>query len=135
MAKLTLEIDLDNDCFSAANTDNFAEAVRDVLTDLADRIGEQTRAYLAGNGSRMRVADVNGNTIGFANFIDLEAIDRDDVESFVNQMETDDLRRSMDLLDLQVYEYETRETWVDALVEAIINEDVTMEQIKERFGY
>ncbi len=70
MAELDIHMTLDNADFEG---NNIALATAEALCNLAERIREQSRAYLAGNGNRMRIADGNGNTIGFANFdIELE---------------------------------------------------------------
>lgn len=58
----TLRIELGNDAFSG---DDLGPELARVLRHLADRIEEQSRSYLSGNGRRMRAADSNGNTVGF----------------------------------------------------------------------
>ncbi len=65
MSDIQININLDNAAFEG---EDLAPEIAACLRNLADRIEEQSRSYLAGNGSRMRVADSNGNTVGFANF-------------------------------------------------------------------
>lgn len=66
---LHLNMNLDNACFEG---EDLAEGIAHSLRDLADRIEEQSRNYLAGNGNRMRISDINGNTIGFCH-LDVES--------------------------------------------------------------
>jgi hypothetical protein len=63
--KFKILMSLDNAVFEG---DNVGEQVAGILADLASRISEQNRKYLAGNGCRMHIRDVNGNNIGFAYF-------------------------------------------------------------------
>lgn len=65
MSDIQISINLDNAAFEG---EDLAPEIAASLRNLADRIEEQSRKYLAGNGNRMRVADSNGNTVGFANF-------------------------------------------------------------------
>lgn len=56
-----LRIDLGNDAFSG---EDLGPELARVLRDLAGRLEEQSRAYLAGNGNRTMAKDLNGNTVG-----------------------------------------------------------------------
>lgn len=78
MSRAALTVRLDNDAFSG--NDLGPELAR-VLRDLADRLEEQSRAYLAGNGARNRAKDTNGNTVGFLVLTDIEPDDEDDEDT------------------------------------------------------
>ena len=65
MSSFNLEMQVDNACFEG---EDLAGSIADALQNLAERIKEQSRDYLAGNGSRMVIRDANGNGIGFAHF-------------------------------------------------------------------
>lgn len=65
MSNLTLEFSLDNAAFEG---ESLAGEIAACLRSLADRVNGQSRAYLAGNGSRTYIKDSNGNTVGFCYF-------------------------------------------------------------------
>lgn len=60
----TLKFDTDNSAFDG---EHLAGEIANCLVDLAERLREQSRAYLVGNGSRTYIKDSNGNTVGFCN--------------------------------------------------------------------
>ena len=66
MSHATTLLKLDNAAFAG---DDLGGALAYVLRDMASRIEEQSRAYLAGNGSRIRARDSNGNTVGFLTLV------------------------------------------------------------------
>jgi hypothetical protein len=130
MSSLKIELDLDNATF---DDDDLPGEVARILHNLADRISEQSRAYLAGNGSRMVARDLNGNKVGTAKF-EIEA--GQEVLNFVRDMPDEDLRRALEeLCGCQCYDHETRETWVDALVDNINDGTTSIEDIESHFGY
>ena len=67
-----LKLKLDNSAFEG---EDLGPELARVLRNLAERIEEQNRYYLTGNGSRMSCRDVNGNHIGF---LLIDADDSDD---------------------------------------------------------
>lgn len=56
-----LRIDLGNDAFGG---DDLGPELARILRDLAGRLEDQSRVYLAGNGKRSSVRDINGNAAG-----------------------------------------------------------------------
>lgn len=64
MSTAILSLKLDNAAFEG---EDLGPELARVLRDLAERIGAQSRTYLAGNGNRIRARDINGNTLGFLN--------------------------------------------------------------------
>jgi len=121
-----IEFNTDNAYFSG---NDLPTAVADVLRDLADRIDGQSRSYLAGNGSRMRVADANGNSVGWCVF-DVEAIDDEIAEDAVRDL---DREQCVFLLEqiacIQTYDYESLGVLRSAVAESLKDGDITLDQL------
>jgi hypothetical protein len=73
MFKITIETD--NDVFSG---EAIGSEVAHILRNLADRIEEQSRAFLAQTDLSFNVRDSNGNTVGGAAFSDIGPGDEDE---------------------------------------------------------
>ena len=105
-------------------------AAADVLRHLADRIDGQSREYLAGNGSRMRVSDTNGNTVGFCTF-EIDAIDEEIAEEAVRDL---DREQCVYLLEqfayIQTYDYESLEVLRSAVAESLQAGDIYLDQLE-----
>ena len=135
MSDLNIHIDLDNDAFSG---DDCGPEIARILRALAKQIENVSRSDLEGHAPTPR--DINGNKVGSVDFnIDDEEAEPDwderaDVQNFVRNMSDEDLREALEeLCGFQCYDHETRETWVDALVENIVDETTSVADIKDRF--
>jgi len=104
-------------------------AVADVLRDLADRIDGQSREYLAGNGSRMRVADANGNTVGWCNF-DIDAIDDEIAEDAVRDLDREQCVALLERVGIQSYDHEADCILRTAVQECLLSLDLSLEDVE-----
>lgn len=130
MSTFELKLDVDNAAFAG---DDLGPELARILRNLADKLQEQNRKYLSGNGNRLRVPDINGNCIGFAEF-DIDEPDDDDIHDFVGDMRTEHIRTMLqEHCSIQCYDHETHDVLVDALVECITTGDVSIDDIKAHF--
>lgn len=122
-----IEFTTDNDDFAG---NNFPSAVAYALRHLADLIEEQSRSFLAGNGSRERISDRNGNTIGYCTF-EIDAIDEEIAEEAVRDL---DREQCVYLLEqfayIQTYDYESLEVLRSAVAESLQAGDIYLDQLE-----
>lgn len=121
-----LEFSTDNAAFEG---DDLASEIATALRDLADRIEEQSRSYLAGNGNRMRILDSNGNCIGFADF-DVDEVDEATAEKLVRDLDREQCVALLEKVGIQSYDYEPDHILRTAVQECLLSLDLSPEDVE-----
>ena len=130
MSKIKIEINLDNATFAG---EDLGPSIADALDNLAGRMREQNRKYLAQPGQSFVVRDDNGNSVGKATLHDVEE-DFEEAEEYISGMYRSYLVDLLEDKSVVCDESDHIEDLREALLQLVKDDELTLEDIKDRCG-
>ena len=130
MSKIKIEINLDNATFAG---EDLGPSIADALDNLACRMREQNRKYLAQPGQSFVVRDDNGTSVGKATLHDVEE-DFEEAEEYISGMYRSYLVDLLEDKSVVCDESDHIEDLREALLQLVKDDELTLEDIKDRCG-
>lgn len=130
MSTIKIEFNLDNATFAGEDLGN---SIADALDNLASRIRECSRSFLAQPGQNFRIADVNGNTVGKASLHEVDE-DWEEAEDYISEMSREYVVELLEGKSITCNESEHTEDLREALLQCVKDGDLTLEDVRSHCG-
>ena len=130
MSTIKIEFNLDNATFAG---EDLGPSIADALGNLAGQMREQNRKYLAQPGQSFVVRDDNGNSVGRATLHDVEE-DFEEAEEYISGMDRSCLVDLLEDKSVVFNESDHIEDLREALLQLVKDDELTLEEIKDRCG-
>lgn len=131
MSTIKIEFNLDDAAFAG---EDLGPGIADALDNLAERVREQSREFLAQSGQSFVVRDDNGNSIGKATF---EAVEEDweEAEDYISRIPRDYVVELLESNSIQCFFVtEGTDSLREQLLQCVKDGDLTLEQVKSHCG-
>ena len=130
MSTIKIEFNLDNATFAG---EDLGPSIADALENLAGRIRDCGRKYLALPGQSFVVRDTNGNTVGKATLHEVDE-DWEEAEDYISGMSREYVVELLEGNSITCNESEHTEDLREALLQCVKDGDLTLEDVRSHCG-